>query len=77
VQEDGYMKVCNTRRSGGVAYVMTKDLGNYSIAAPVELEQDAKHNAKMLIAYGTIVALLGAGGLLIRMAIKKKKEGEE
>ena len=77
VQEDGYMKVCNTRRSGGVAYVMTKDLGNYSIAAPVELEQDAKHNSKMLIAYGTIVALLGAGGLLIRMAIKKKKEGEE
>lgn len=77
VQEDGYMKVCNTRRSGGVAYVITKDMGNYSIAAPTEYKQDKKDTPWMLIGYCGAVAFLGAGCLLMKMAIKKKKEGEE
>ena len=70
------MKVCNTRRSGGVAYVMTKDMGNYSIAAPIEYEQDKREIPWMLISYIGVVTFMGAGGLLIKLAIRKKKEGE-
>lgn len=77
VQEDGYVKVCNTRRSGGVAYVITKDTGNYSIAAPLEYKQDKKDMPWMLICYCGAVTFLGAGYLFIKVAVKKKKEGEE
>ena len=75
VQDDGYVEVCNTRRSNGVAYVKTEALGCYSIAAPIGYKQDEEGVPQKAIYYGGAVLFVGVGSLLLYLARKKKKEG--
>lgn len=75
VQEDGSVEVFETRRSGGVAYVMTDHLSVYAIAAPVEFQEGQKGFPWTAAVYTAAVALAGAGIFLIYRSKKMKREG--
>lgn len=76
MQDDGYVKVCDTRRTGGMAYAMTEQMGNYSIVVPIEFEQDVESIPWLLIEYSGAVVLLSTGSLLLYLARKKMRKGE-
>ena len=75
VQEDGSVDLFATRRSGGVAYVMTDHLSVYSIAAPVEFQEEQTQFPWAAVTYTAAVALAGAGIFLLYRSKKMKREG--
>lgn len=75
VQEDGAVEAFETRRSGGVAYAVTDQLGVYSIAAPVEFREETAAFPWLPVAYTAAVALTGAGIFLLYRSRKMKREG--
>lgn len=75
VQEDGSVELFATRRSGGVAYVMTDHLSVYSIAAPVEFQEEQTQFPWAAVTYTAAVALAGAGIFLLYRSKKMKREG--
>ncbi len=74
VQEDGNIELHETRRSGGVAYAKVDHLSIYSIAAPVEFEEEKAEFPWLPVVYTLAVGLTGLGCFLIYKAKKDRKE---
>jgi hypothetical protein len=77
VQEDGSIKVYDTRRSSGFAYAKVDHLSTWAIAAPVEYTESKAAFPWLLVIYSGVVVLAGVGILLLYRARKERKEGED
>lgn len=77
IEDDGSIQVFDTRRSNGVAYAKVDHLSVYSIAAPVEYEQEQSSVPWFLILYSAAVGFLTLGILLIYQSRKRNREDEE
>lgn len=74
VLEDGNIELYETRRSGGIAYAKVDHLSVYSIAAPVEFEEEKAPFPWMPVTYCLAVGLTGFGCFLIHKAKKERRE---
>ena len=77
VQEDGSIEVFDTRRSGGVAYVVTDHLSVYAIAAPTDFQEQTGDFPWLPVIYTAAVVLIGTGVFLLYRSRKMKREGRE
>ncbi len=77
VQEDGSIEVFDTRRSGGVAYVVTDHLSVYAIAAPTDFQEQTGDFPWLPAIYTAAVVLIGTGVFLLYRSRKMKREGRE
>lgn len=77
VQEDGSIEVFDTRRSGGVAYVVTDHLSVYAIAAPTDFQEQTGDFPWIPVIYTAAVVLIGTGVFLLYRSRKMKREGRE
>ncbi|MBS6397843.1 MAG: chitobiase/beta-hexosaminidase C-terminal domain-containing protein [Clostridiales bacterium] len=75
LEEDGSIEIHDARRSGGIAYAKVDKLHTYSIAAPVEYEEEEGSLPWLLILYITAVSSVGLLVLFLYRSRKKKKEG--
>lgn len=74
VLEDGNIELYETRRSGGIAYAKVDHLSVYSIAAPVEFEEEKTQFPWLPVVYSLAVGMTGLGCFLIYKAKKEKRE---
>lgn len=74
VQDDGNIELYETRRSGGVAYAKVDHLSVYSIAAPVEYEEEESTFPWLFVMYTAAVGLTGLGVFMICRAKKERRE---
>ena len=77
VKEDGSIEVFDTRRSGGVAYVVTDHLSVYAIAAPTDFQEQTGDFPWLPVIYTAAVVLIGTGVFLLYRSRKMKREGRE
>jgi hypothetical protein len=77
IQEDGSIKVYNTRRSAGIAYAKVDHLSTWGIAAPLEYTESESDFPWLLVIYSVAILLTGAGILLLYKVRKERKEGED
>ena len=77
VQEDGSIEVFDTRRSGGVAYVVTDHLSVYAIAAPTDFQEQTGDFPWLPVIYTAAVVLIGTGVFVLYRSRKMKREGRE
>lgn len=77
VQEDRSIEVFDTRRSGGVAYVVTDHLSVYAIAAPTDFQEQTGDFPWLPVIYTAAVVLIGTGVFLLYRSRKMKREGRE
>lgn len=74
VLEDGNIELYETRRSGGIAYAKVDHLSVYSIAAPVQFEEEKEAFPWLPVIYTLAVVTAGVGILLIYKSRKAKRE---
>lgn len=77
ILDNGTVAVCETRRSGGVAYAKVDSLSNFAIASPTVEESSGSGFPIRPVLYGLIVALIIGGALLIYHANKSRREDLE
>lgn len=77
VEEDGTVEVYDTRRSNRVAYAKVDHLSVFSIAAPVEYQDEKEAFPWLMAIYGAAVLLILIGIWLIYRARKNEREDEE
>lgn len=77
ILDNGTVAVCETRRSGGIAYAKVDSLSNFALAAPtVESGKSSSFPIRPVL-YGLTATLVIGGALLIYHANKKRKEESE